>query len=928
MRGPLMLRMLRAIAALDRLSIRSRLVLLSLTLLAITVGTNLYLGRALSRAAEAALQSDRLIGLIATAEEVRHGFGDLRYWMTDLAVSMLTLSERDAADARQRLQERLAVLSEQEPDVAAAIRVEAAAFDAAAMRAVDAYTADQRVIGNSLVAEARQHGLKVDSLLAALEAHLTAQAHQARALVLERTATAQRVSLGVVAGAVLLAVLLTLLVLRSILLPLHRLVAAIEVISRGDLDVALPDASSNEMGAMTRAMLLFRDSQRERLRLSAETEAQRRTMADAIASIEEGFVLYDADDRVVLQNATYTALHAGLRDVARLGMTFEQVLRSAVAHGVVDTGGLDGEAWVAMRLRHRAAPVGPLELRFGTRWVRMTERRTHDGGTVAVFADITDLKMREADLERARTDAEQANEVKSEFLTNMSHELRTPLNAIIGYSQILQEDAADEGNASAAADLKKIESAGNHLLGLINDILDLSKVEAGRMEVFIEPIDVRALAEDVRQLVQPLATRNANTLTLSFEPDLGTLHSDVTKLRQSLVNLLSNACKFTSDGQVGLDARRAPDAPDRFLFAVTDSGIGMTEAQQARLFQAFQQADNSTTRKYGGTGLGLVITRSFARMLGGDVTVRSAPGEGSVFTLELPDARPDVQPDAQVVATPAATTPVPPAATILNASPVEKPAGAPAAEAPATILVIDDEAASQRIVGSHLAREGYRVIYAGSGAEALEIAQRERPDAITLDIMMPQMDGWTVLRTLKADAGLAAIPVVLVSMVADRGLGFALGASAVLSKPVDRGELAAALRDHRVSFDNQPVLIVEDDLEMQQMTERTVERLGLRPVLAANGQEALDWIENNPPPVLVLLDLLMPVMDGFTLLRHLRARADWQAIPALVLTAKTLTDDERTELATMAQHVLAKGESGHLGLAKVLREIIAPKPSA
>ncbi len=907
--------MLRAIAALDRLSIRSRLLLLSVTLLAITVGTNLYLGRALSRAAEAALQSDRLIGLIGTAEEVRHEFADLRYWMTDLAVSLLTLSERDAADARGRLQERLAVLGEQEPDVAASIRVEAAAFDAAAMRAVDAYTADQRVIGNSLVAEARQHGLKVDSLLAGLEAHLAAQAHQARALVLERTATAQRVSLDVVAAAVLLAVLLTLLVLRSILLPLHRLVAAIEATSRGNLDVALPEAGSNEMGAMTRAMLLFRDSQRERLRLSAETEAQRRTMADAIASIEEGFVLYDAEDRVVLQNATYTALHAGLRDVVRPGMSFEQVLRGAVAHGVVDTGGLDGEAWIAMRLRHRAAPAGPLELRFGTRWVRMTERRTHDGGTVAVFADITDLKLREADLERARTEAEQANEVKSEFLTNMSHELRTPLNAIIGYSQILQEDAADEGNTSAAADLKKIESAGNHLLGLINDILDLSKVEAGRMEVFIEPIDVRALAEDVRQLVQPLATRNANRLTVSFGPDLGTLHSDVTKLRQSLVNLLSNACKFTREGQVDLDVRRAPGQPGRFLFAVSDSGIGMTEVQQGRLFQAFQQADNSTTRKYGGTGLGLVITRSFARMLGGDVTVRSVPGEGSVFTLELPDARPDAQPEAS----PAATTLAPPDA---------KPAGAPAAEAPATILVIDDEAASQRIVGSHLAREGYRVIYANSGAEALEIAQRERPDAITLDIMMPQMDGWTVLRTLKADAGLAAIPVVLVSMVADRGLGFALGASAVLNKPVDRAELAAALRDHRVSFDNQPVLIVEDDLEMQQMTERTVERLGLRPVVAANGREALDWMENNPAPVLVLLDLLMPVMDGFTLLRHLRARADWQAIPALVLTAKTLTDDERAELATMAQRVLAKGESAHLGLAQVLREIIVANQSA
>jgi CheY-like chemotaxis protein len=381
------------------------------------------------------------------------------------------------------------------------------------------------------------------------------------------------------------------------------------------------------------------------------------------------------------------------------------------------------------------------------------------------------------------------------------------------------------------------------------------------------------------------------------------MHCDVTKLRQSLLNLLSNACKFTTSGKISLDISRAGAT---VLFAVGDTGIGMTEAQQARLFQAFQQADNSTTRKYGGTGLGLVITRSFARMLGGDVTVRSTPGEGSVFTLALPDAPPAAE----------ATSPEP------------EPAGAPVAEAPATILVIDDEAASRRILGSHLAREGYRVIYAGSGAEALEVARRERPDAITLDIMMPQVDGWSVLRALKEDSGLAAIPVVLVSMVADRGLGFSLGAASVLSKPVDRAELAAALRAHCPSFANEPVLIVEDDPAMQQMTERTVERLGLSPVLAGNGQEALDWLEQNPAPAAILLDLLMPVMDGFTFLRQFRARPAWQAIPVLVLTAKTLTAEERAELASMTQRVLAKGESGHLGLAQVLRSVVAAKQGA
>jgi signal transduction histidine kinase/CheY-like chemotaxis protein len=556
-----------------------------------------------------------------------------------------------------------------------------------------------------------------------------------------------------------------------------------------------------------------------------------------------------------------------------------------------------------MRLRHRRAQLGPQEIRFGDRWVRVNERLTHDGGMVAVYADITAAKQREAELERARNDAEQANQVKSEFLANMSHELRTPLNAIIGYSQILQEDAEDDGNTSAVADLKKIETAGNHLLGLINDILDLSKIESGNMEIFIEPINISALAEDVRLMVQPLAAKNANRLSVTCAPDLPTMHCDVTKVKQSLLNLLSNASKFTREGQVCLDITPDPAHPGTIMFAVSDTGIGITEEQQNRLFQAFRQADNSTTRIYGGTGLGLVITRSFARMLGGDVHVRSTPGEGSIFTLSLP-----AQPQA--------------ARPLLSAAPESEPTGPSPGAALATVLVTDDEAASRRIIGAHLAREGYRVVYAASGEQALEVARRERPDAITLDIMMPQVDGWSVLRSLKADQQLAPIPVVLVSITADRGLGFALGAAAVLSKPVDRAELSAALRTHCVPTDGAIALIVDDDPAIRALTERTVERLGLTPVTACDGQAALDWLAENRPPALILLDLLMPVMDGFEFLHHLRARPGWRDIPVLVLTAKTLTEAEREQLAAMSQVVIAKGQSAHHGLTAALREVI------
>src|SRR4051794_11168521 len=519
---------------LQRLSIRLRLVLLSITLVSMMVGTNVYLGRALDRASDAALRSDRLVTLIEAVNQVRTAFADLRYWTTDLAVSLLTLSETNADAARRRLQDRLDILAQSEPETAAMVRAETRQFDEVAGKAVDAYTQDQRVIGNSLIAQARQHGVRVDALLNDLGPRLDARAHAARDLVLTSAATAYTVTLTVVAVAVIIGVLLTLLVLRSILVPLQRVIRAIEGVSRGDMDVPLPPPSDDEMGAVTRAMALFRESQSERQRLAAEAEARRRTLADAISNIQEGFALYDAEDRLVLHNATFAAIHRQLEDFAIPGAAFEQFYRAAIARGLLAPEGGDLEARVAARLRHRRSGSGSLEMRVGDRWLRVTERGTHDGGIVAIYADITDIKHREVELERARAEAEQANRVKSEFLANMSHELRTPLNAIIGYSQILQEDAEDEGNASAIADLKKIEMAGNHLLGLINDILDLSKIEAGKMEVFIEPVDIPALAQDIRLMVEPLTAKNRNTLSIACAPGLPTMQCDATKLKQCL----------------------------------------------------------------------------------------------------------------------------------------------------------------------------------------------------------------------------------------------------------------------------------------------------------------------------------------------------------------------------------------------------------
>jgi signal transduction histidine kinase/HAMP domain-containing protein len=621
---------------LGRLSIRFRLILLAVTLMLGMVGTNLYLTQALGSASAAVTESDRLDALIGTVDTVRSTFGDLRYWLTDLSVSLLNQSERNADSARIALSAVVWTLRQREPEAAGQIAAEAAQFDIAATQAVEAYTADQRIIGNALTSQARAHGQRVDALLSQLGDGLSNQERGAGELVRKSAAAAQFVSTAVVVFAVLGGGAMTLLVLRSILLPLRRLVTAVEAVSRGDDSVTLPPPSSDELGAMTRALALLRESQRERQRLAGEADAQRRTLADAIASINEGFALYDAQDRLLVRNAKFVELHAGLEDVTVPGMTFAALLRAAIDRGIVTLGGLSPDQWIADRVRYRREAVGTQLHRVGTRWVQIGAVRTHDGGTATVYSDITELKHRQDELEQARADAEQASRVKSGFLANMSHELRTPLNAIIGYSQILTEDAIEAGNQSPVDDLQRVEGAGNHLLHLINDILDLSKIEAGRMEIFIEKFDVRTLMEDVRLMVQPLATGNDNTLTVSVAPDVGAMQSDLTKVKQALLNLLSNACKFTKAGRVGLTVAADPDVPGCLAMTVTDSGIGMNVEQLSRLFQAFTQADSSTTRKYGGTGLGLVITSSFARMLGGNVTVTSTLGQGSVFRLSLP----------------------------------------------------------------------------------------------------------------------------------------------------------------------------------------------------------------------------------------------------------------------------------------------------
>ena len=483
-------------------------------------------------------------------------------------------------------------------------------------------------------------------------------------------------------------------------------------------------------------------------------------------------------------------------------------------------------------------------------------------------------------------------------VANMSHELRTPLNAIIGYSEMLEEEALDLSQEAFVPDLKKINAAGKHLLELINGVLDLSKIEAGRMELYLEDFDVPALVRDIAAVIHPLAEKNRNRIEVRCGPEAGGMHADLTKVRQALFNLLSNACKFTESGTVALAVERAAGpGGDWLTFAVTDTGIGMTPEQMARLFESFGQADASVSRRFGGTGLGLALSRRLARMMGGDITVASVAGEGSTFALRLPARVGEPAPEAA------------------RAAERETPGNADGG----TVLVVDDDETVRELMQRFLGREGFRVVATGRGEEALRLAREIAPDAITLDVMMPGMDGWAVLAALKADAATADIPVVMVTIVDDKNLGYALGAADYLTKPIDRDRLVAVLARHRP---RRPILVVDDDPDLRELLRRTLEREGYLVLEAADGRSALARIEERLPG-LILLDLMMPHMNGFELLTELRARPEWRGIPVIVVTAKDLTPEERQRLNGHVEKILAKGALGPEALLAEVHELVA-----
>ena len=511
------------------------------------------------------------------------------------------------------------------------------------------------------------------------------------------------------------------------------------------------------------------------------------------------------------------------------------------------------------------------------------------------------VEERTREVEEKSRQLEVASQHKSQFLSSMSHELRTPLNAIIGLTEMMVTNAARFGTEKAAEPLRRVHRAGSHLLGLINQVLDLSKIEAGKLELSPDWVNLTPLINEVVDTARPLAEQNNNRLVVKCQENLGSLTVDPMRLRQILLNLLSNACKFTKQGEVTLLARKLANEGHWIEFAVSDTGIGMTPEQQAKLFEEFTQADSSTARQYGGTGLGLAITRKLARMMGGDVTLTSEAGKGSTFTVRLP-----------------ASTDVPAGAPISSDRGRSTRADC--------VLVIDDDATARELISDHLKAGGFSVVTAAGGVEGIKLAKELQPTAITLDVMMPDLDGWSVLAALRQNPELADIPVIMVSIVDDKRRGIALGAAGYLTKPIDRERLHRLVRRFQAPTRATRVLMVEDDASQRERMLGWLERPHWIVREAANGREALDLLREEKPDV-ILLDLMMPEMDGFEVVAALQGDKDWRDIPVIVITSLDLDAKDRARLNSGVQSVLVKEKFRPEDLVERIRQLSQITPA-
>jgi len=547
-----------------------------------------------------------------------------------------------------------------------------------------------------------------------------------------------------------------------------------------------------------------------------------------------------------------------------------------------------------------AVLAGPFTPGFGTDEIRRVQQFM-----TAVAAALDRARLLEQ-LKETNVELQAANRHKSVFLASMSHELRTPLNAILGFSELLID--APDGQHTPATQLRflqQIHSSGKHLLGLINDILDLSKIEAGQMELRLQMVSISDVADQVRNTVEPLVSQKRIRLETDVN-GVGEIEADASKLKQMLLNLVSNAIKFTPEGgSVFISGKRLPSAAE---ISVRDTGIGIAQSDQSRIFHEFQQVDAGVDRQQQGTGLGLTLTRRFARLHGGDVRVDSEPGKGSVFTIRMP---------LRAV----------PLGRVVEPLDSRMPTSGAHVSGP-LVLVVEDDPPAAELLARQLERAGFRAETVRSGADVIDKARKMKPAAITLDILLPDLDGWEVLNRLKHDESTSSIPVIVISVVDNPDLGIALGALDYFVKPVPANELITRLR--RFHFgpngarDKTQVLVVDDERTNRDWLTEVLEPAGFGVIPAVGGREAIELARSRRPD-LVLLDLMMPDVSGFDVVEAIRSDKATASTPIMVLTAKDLTEADKRQLNGRVSNILQRGSTGASDLVSLLREVIAPK---
>ncbi len=925
---------------MNKLTIATRLVLLCALLLVAMIASNLYLNRTIARGADTLVEETRLVSVLTDANAASRAFGDLKYWLTDLSASLLMRSEIEAETARENLDEALVALEKHDSELVTAVREQVDQMVTQSMLAVDAYTEEQRVLGNTRMASARVHIANVDKQLADLVIGLEQQAKSKSSLALTDAQQVESRSHWIMIAISALGLGLTAWVLRSILSPLRKLVHSMKEITSGNLEAPVPPAGRDEIGSMTNTLSLFRDSQLERNRLQGERDAASAALQDAqnqlnaaLESISEGFCLYDQNDELVLCNSYYRdELHPGLANNIVPGATFESIMSNAAAQGLIELGEQSTEEWVAERMaRHRNPGQAHTQRRADGRWLRVDERTTQDGGTVAIYTDITDLKQAEHELRTARDVAEQATAAKSNFLATMSHEIRTPMNGIIGMSGLLLNTELDQEQREFS---ETIADSAESLLVVINDVLDFSKIEAGKLDLDPRPEDLRECIEGALDLITPIVDRKKLNLAYLIERDTPEgVMLDANRLRQILLNLMNNAVKFTESGEVVLRLALASedeqvgkliqsantDEPLIALqFSVTDTGIGIPADKIDMLFESFTQVDASTTRMYGGTGLGLAISKNLVEMMGGRIWLESELGKGTTFhfTLFVPpaditrrinlhEAKPDL--------------------------------------AGKRLLIVDDNDTNRKILDLQSREWSMQATQTSSPIQALKwVNDGKEFDVAILDMSMPEMDGIDLATAIRKSYTSQQLPLILLSSLATlsdvpKEKLEAIDFKAKLAKPIKPSALLDILMD---TFSQQAspykkrssseagqldsgmgesmpmsILLVDDNKTNQKLGKLVLKRLGYSAEIAVNGQEAID-MQTDKPYDTILMDIEMPIVDGVDATLAIRDQETLHTAPYIIaMTANAMEGDR--------ERYLDAGMDGYISKPLRINELIS-----